>query len=85
MSRIRLSIGEVVLRGFEPGDRAALLQGLEDELRRVLADPAGRAAWARSHRTPVVKLPRLPFTPGPSGGRRFGVQMGRAIGERLKP
>ena len=85
MSRIRLSIGEVVLRGFEPADRAALLNGLEDELRRALADPAGRAAWARSHRTPVVKLPRLPFTPGPSGGRHFGVQMGRAIGERLKP
>ena len=34
---IRLHIGELVLHGFEPGDRAALGAALETELARLLA------------------------------------------------
>jgi len=85
MSRITLTIDQFVLRGFEPADRTALLDGLQDELRHVLADPATRAAWARSHRTPVLKLGRMPFSPGPSGGRIFGTRIAGAIGKGLKP
>ena len=85
MSRVNLTIDRIVLRGFEPADRAAMLQGLDAELRRVLADPAARAAWARSHRTPVLKLGRMPFSPGSSGGRKFGERLGGAIGKGLKP
>ena len=34
---IKLHIGELVLQGFEPGDRAALGAALETELARLLA------------------------------------------------
>ena len=34
---IKLHIGELVLHGFEPGDRAALGEALETELARLLA------------------------------------------------
>jgi hypothetical protein len=71
MSRIRLDIGKLVLRGFAPGDREALAAGLKTELSRLLADPTTRAQWARSQRMLVMKLGRMPFTTG--------------ISQRLKP
>jgi hypothetical protein len=85
MSRIRVTIDQVVLQGFEAGDRQALVEGLQSELSQVLADPASRTAWARSHRTPVLRLGQLPLEPGPSGGRKFGGGLARAIGRGLKP
>lgn len=85
VSRIRLSIDQLVLRGFEPGDRNALVDGLHAELSRVLADPATRADCARSHRTPVLRLGRMPLESGPGAGRKFGMGMARAIAKGLKP
>jgi hypothetical protein len=85
VSRIRLSIDRLVLRGFEPGDRKALVEGLRSELSRVLADPATRAKWARPHRTPVLRLGRMPLDPGPAAASKFGRGVARAIGKGLKP
>ena len=85
MSRIHLTIDRIVLRGFDPADRTALLEGLQAELSRMLADPATRATLACSHRTPVLKLGQMPHTPGPSGGRTLGTRIGGAIGKGLKP
>ncbi|HTT63296.1 MAG TPA: hypothetical protein VMG35_15685 [Bryobacteraceae bacterium] len=85
MSRILLHIDKIVLKGFDPGDRAALLAGLRSELARVLADPQARAEWAQSQRTPVLRLGAMPLEPGPSGSRKFGIGMARAIGRSLKP
>jgi hypothetical protein len=84
MSRINLTVDRIVLRGFEPGDRRAVLDGLQTELSRVLADPATRAGWA-GRRTPVLNLGRVPVSPGPSGGRVLGTRIGGAIGKGLKP
>ena len=84
MSRINLTIERLVLRGFEPADRSALIEGLQEELLRVLASPADRATWARSHRTPVLKLGPMPVSLGPSGGKNFGNRMAEAIGKGLK-
>jgi hypothetical protein len=85
MSRINLTIDQLVLRGFEPTDRKALMEGLQSELSQVLADPARRAEWARSHRAPVLRPGELPLESGPAGGRKLGVGMARAIGRGLKP
>jgi hypothetical protein len=85
MSRINLTIDKLVLRGFRAGDRKALAEGLQSELSRVLANPVTRAEWVQSHRTPVLQLGKMPFEPGPSGGRKFGNGMARAIGKELKP
>jgi hypothetical protein len=85
MSRVRVTIDQVVLRGLEPAERKALLEGLQGELSRVLSDAAARADWAKSHRTPVLKLGRMPIEPGPAGGRKFGGGLARAIGKGLRP
>jgi len=85
MSRIRVTIDQLVLKGIDAGDRKALAEALQSELARVLADPATRAQWARSHRTPVLKLGRMPLEPGPAGGRKFGTALARSVGRGLKP
>ena len=85
MSRIRVTIDRLVLRGFESGDSHALTEELKSELSRLLVNRADRAAWARTHRTPVLRLGRMPLEPGPAGGRKFGGGLARAIARRLKP
>jgi len=85
MSRINVTIDKLVLNGFTPGDQKALAEGLRSELARVLANPATRAEWARSHRTPVLRLGKMPLAPGPYGGKKFCAGIARAIGKGLKP
>jgi hypothetical protein len=84
MSRIRVTIDEVVLRGIEPAARKPLVEGLEAELSRTLIDAAGRTEWARSRRTPVMRLGRIAMESSPSGARKFGAGVARAIGRGLK-
>ena len=85
MSRIRLTIDKLALRGFEAADGRVLTEALRSELARMLADPLTRAEWARSHRTPVLKLGRIPLETGSAGSRKFGQKMAHAIGKGLKP
>jgi hypothetical protein len=85
MSRIHVTIDQIVLKGIEPAERKALVDALQSELSRVLADPGTRADWARTHRTPVLRLGRMPLEPGPTGGRKLGSGVARAIGRGLKP
>ena len=81
MRRIRVEIDSVVLRGFEPADRNALVEGIRSELTRVLASTSG----LKTHRTSVMRLERMPLEPGISGARRFGAGVARAMGKGLKP
>jgi hypothetical protein len=85
MSRIRLTIDELVLKGFEHTDGKAVAQALETELSAALADPKQRAEWALSHRTPVLRLGKLDYQPGTAGSRQLGGAIGRGIGKGLKP
>lgn len=86
MSRITLTIDRLVLSGFDPAERGALVDGLRTELSRVLGDPATRADWARSHRTPVLRLGPMPLQgDGSAGGRQFGRGVASAVGKGLKP
>lgn len=85
VSRIVVNIDRVVLRGFEPADRKGLVEGLRGELETVLRDHATRADWAHPHRTPVLRLGRLPLEAGTAAARRFGRGLARAIGRGLKP
>jgi hypothetical protein len=85
MSRVRVTIDRLVLKGIEPGSSNALVHALRAELSRVLSESATRADWARSHRTPILKLGKMPLEPGPAGGRKFGDGLARAIGRGLKP
>ena len=85
LTKINLTIDQLLLRGFEPGDRKALVDGLLGELSRVLADPVTRAEWARPHSTPVLRLGGLPLESGGAGARKLGGGVARAIGRGLKP
>jgi hypothetical protein len=85
MSRIQVNIDRLVLKGFDPGDGRALAAALQKELRAALADPANRAEWARSHRTPVLRLGPIPWEPGAAAAGKLGGGIARAIGRGLKP
>jgi hypothetical protein len=85
MSQIKLTIDQLVLKGMETSAARALVSALRSELSRLLADPANRSEWARTHRTPVVRLGSLTIAPGPTGGRKFGGGMAQAIGKGLRP
>ena len=85
VSRIRVHIDRLVLNGFSSLEGQAVAEALQAQLSQGLADAASRQDWARSHRTPVLKLGRIPFTSGPSGSRSFGTRVGGAIGKGLKP
>jgi hypothetical protein len=85
MSRIRVTIDRLVLKGFEGDNHKDVVEGLKAELSRLLADPSARVEWARSHRTPVVRLGRMGMEAGPNGPRKLGQSLGRAIGRGLKP
>jgi hypothetical protein len=85
MSRIRVSIDRLVLRGLDAGQQAALTAGLRHELSRLLADRAGDAAWTQARSTPVSRLGRAPLEPGRSGGKKLGTQLARGIARTLKP
>jgi hypothetical protein len=82
MSRIRVTIDRLVLRGFEPADRAALVESFRDELSHVLSDPQ-IAARLSAHRTRTVRLGRMPLGIGPSGSRSFGGGMARVVAKGL--
>lgn len=85
MTRVRVTIDRLVLPGLDPADRKALLDAFQTELRQVLADPTTRADWARPHRTPVLRLGRVPLAPGFTSSRAFGGELARGLGRGLKP
>lgn len=85
MSRVRITIDRLVLKGFDTAQQKALTEGLQGELTRVLGDPANRADWAQSRRTPVMRVGPLAMGIGAPGGLSAGRGMARKIGDRLKP
>jgi len=85
MSRIRVTIDRLTLNGIEPSDRQPLVEGLQAELSRLLANPVNRAKWADAYRTPVLRLGCVPLETGPTGSRKFGKGVARAIGGGVEP
>jgi hypothetical protein len=85
VSRIRLNIDRLVLNGLQPLEAKALTGALQAHLRQVLLDQTNREQWARPHRTPVLKLGRMPLEAGAGGAGKLGGQLGEAIGRGLKP
>jgi hypothetical protein len=86
MSRtIEVRIDRLVLRGIDPSDRKALVEGLQAELSRILADSRSGGQRMQARHTPLLKLGRMPLEPGRSGSRKFGGGLARAIGKGVKP
>jgi hypothetical protein len=85
MSRIRVEIDRLILNGFGHIEGKALAEALQTRLDEELGDAASRDGWARSHRTPVMKLGTMPLPAGTTGATGFGKQMARAVVRALKP
>jgi hypothetical protein len=85
MSKIHVTIDRLVLSGLDPPARQAFVAGLKTELTRILADPAQRADWANSRRTPVLRLDRVVLEPGVGGARKLGLQVAKGIARGSKP
>ena len=85
VSRIHLTIDRLVLKELNTADSKALTETLRAQLSQMLSDGKTRAEWARSHRTPVLKLGRMPLEAGSAGARNLGKQIARAVGKGLKP
>ena len=83
MSRIRVTIGRVVLNGFEQLDAKALMQAMESQLSQVLAGDGVRNALTYPYRRPVLKLGRMTLDAGTTGARKFGRRLGKAVGRGL--
>jgi hypothetical protein len=84
MSRIRVTIDRLVLKGFDTGREKALAEGLQAELARALGGHGGPADWARSRSTLSIRVE--PVRIGRDGaGRETGRAIARKIGHRLKP
>ena len=85
MSRIRLDIDRLVLNGFQPLEAKTLTEALRSQLSLALSDPRTRHEWARSHRTPVLKLGPVALETGTVGAGKLGKRIGQAVGKGLKP
>ena len=85
MSKIHVTIDRLVLSGLDPAARHAFVAGLKTELTRALADPAQRADWAKSRRTPVLRLGRVALDPGVGGARKLGGHVAASIARGTKP
>jgi hypothetical protein len=85
VSRIRITIDRVVLHGVQPLEAKALTHALQSHLSEVLGDREARLGWARSHRTPVLRLAPMTLSPGTAGARTFGRGLADAVARGLKP
>jgi hypothetical protein len=85
MSRIRLDIDCLVLNGFQLQEAKSLTEALQSQLSHVLSDPRTRHEWARSHRTPILKLGGLSLSAGTNGASNFGKQMANSVARGLMP
>lgn len=83
MSRIRVTIDELKLSGFDAREQAALVKALQSELHTELAASNARAKWAPSRQVPALRLTRIGFEPGPVSAARLAGQVARAIGKEV--
>ncbi len=85
MSRVTLHIDRLVLRGIDPLDSPALIDGLRTELTQLLDDAATREAMRKSRVTPLLRLGKVPMQPGLAGARALGSNVARAMAKGMKP
>jgi hypothetical protein len=75
---IELHVEELVLHGFEPGDRYGIGQAVEQELGRLLAELGTPPSLARTGEVPHLDGGSFETKPG-SGVEAIGAQVARAV------
>jgi len=84
MTRIKVTIDHLILNGMEPDSAKALAAALKTQLSQNLSDRTARSGLSRSHRTPVLKLGRVPLDSGTVDGTKLGKQVARAVARGLR-
>jgi hypothetical protein len=84
MTRVIVHIDRLVLKGFEPGDRHAVAQGLQAELERVLS---GRDAASRLRGLGDVSRLQVGGVPVEQGANPqcVGESVAQGIGRKITP
>ena len=83
MSRVRVRIDQIAVRGLDAAASSAVIEGLRVELARVLRDAP--TLPVHSHRTPLMKLAPLSLQTGTAGARQLGVQAAGATARKVRP
>jgi hypothetical protein len=83
MSRMRVHIDHIAVRGLDAAAADAAIEGLRLELARLLREPS--ALPARPQRTPVMKVGPVPLRTGSAGARQLGVSAAGAIARKVRP
>jgi hypothetical protein len=73
-----VTIDALALRGFAPGQRDAIADGLRAELAHLVAAAAGGAAFAHGRSIAALNLGKMQVKPGESANR-----LGRMVARRL--
>lgn len=76
--RIELRIDELILHGFEPGDRHRIGEAVQNELGRLLRGQGTPLAAENRGRIDVIKGGAFTVTPG-GGPESTGMQIARAV------
>jgi len=84
MSSVRVTIDRLVLNGFEPDQRQALVEALQGGLSRALSEPPGGPGGRRARLAPAMSIAPMPLAPGRAGSGKLGAGIARAIAEGLK-
>jgi len=83
VSRVVVHIERLVLRGVASGAEKAIAAGLQRELQRLLASPAGCGHWARAAEAARLRLGPLPPAAATSPFA-LGVHAARGIDHALR-
>lgn len=80
---VHLEIDRLVLRGFEPDQREAILAALTAELRQQLSDPDGLRSWG-GNRTLAKLAPAAVASHPTTNSRQIGINAAREIVRGLR-
>jgi len=82
--RTTVTIDRLVLRGFEPYQRQALVEALQAELSRALSAPSALTGLTGSRRIPVMPLNTMPLEAGRFGSRKLGADLASRIAKGIQ-
>jgi hypothetical protein len=80
---VHVHIDRLVLKGVAHGDRHAVAEGLQHELRRVLADRQTVASMTDRREIPRLRVASASIDPSASP-RHLGERVAQGIGEEIR-
>jgi len=77
-TRVEVTIDELVLHGFAPGDRYAIAEALQGELARLLSEQGVPAAFMQGGQTERIDAGKVALAPG-THANVVGAQVAQAV------